>query len=93
MKPRKALMREIGKARGLFYRQLTWRGHAHRLASPFDGEGQVPWSEARSRELFLANTPAASFGARVEAALIADHVDVLGRVQVPTLILPPRTTC
>lgn len=85
----KALMRVIGKARGPFYRQLTLRAHAHRLASPFDGEGQVPWSEARSRELFLANTPAASFGARVRAVLTADYVDVLGRVQIPTLLLTP----
>jgi pimeloyl-ACP methyl ester carboxylesterase len=85
----KALMRAIGKARGPFYRQLTLRAHAHRLASPFDGEGQVSWSEPRSRELFLANTPAASFDARVRAALTADYVDVLGRVQVPTLILTP----
>ncbi|MFD5897186.1 alpha/beta fold hydrolase [Streptomyces sp. NPDC060366] len=88
-KPWKALMRAIGKARGPFYRQLALRAHAHRLASPFDGEGQVPWSEARSRELFLTGTPAASFGARVEASLTADYVDVLGQVQVPTLILTP----
>lgn len=88
-KPWKALMRAIGKARGPFYRQLTLRAHAHRLASPFDGEGQVPWSEALSRELFLANTPAASFDARLQAALTADYVDVLGQVQVPTLILTP----
>ncbi|MER7674334.1 alpha/beta hydrolase [Kitasatospora sp. NPDC096128] len=88
-KPWKALMRAIGKARGPFYRQLTLRAHAHRLASPFDGEGQVPWSEASSRELFLVNTPAVSFGARVRASLTADYVAVLGRVQVPTLILSP----
>ncbi|MEU3571879.1 alpha/beta hydrolase [Kitasatospora sp. NPDC036755] len=88
-KPWKALMRVIGKARGPLYRQLTLRAHAHRLASPFDGEGQVPWSEERSRELFLANTPAASFGARVRAVLTADYVDALGRVRVPTLILSP----
>ncbi|MEU9048245.1 MULTISPECIES: alpha/beta hydrolase [unclassified Kitasatospora] len=88
-KPWKALMRVIGKARGPLYTQLTLRAHAHRLASPFDGEGQVPWSEARSRELFLVNTPAASFGARVQASLTADYVDVLGRVRVPTLILSP----
>ncbi|MFJ2188939.1 alpha/beta fold hydrolase [Kitasatospora sp. NPDC087861] len=88
-KPWKALAQVMGKARGLFYRQLTLRAHAHRLASPFDGEGQVPWSEARSREVFLANTPAASFGARVQAVLTADYVEVLGQVQVPTLILTP----
>ncbi|MFD8706597.1 alpha/beta fold hydrolase [Kitasatospora sp. NPDC059648] len=88
-KPWKALMRTIGKTRGPLYRQLTLRAHAHRLASPFDGEGQVPWSEARSRELFLANTPAASFGARVQASLTADYVDVLDLVEVPTLLLTP----
>ncbi|HEY2831148.1 MAG TPA: alpha/beta hydrolase [Sporichthyaceae bacterium] len=88
-KPWRALMRVIGKTRGPFYRQLTLRAHAHRLASPFDGDGQVPWSEARSRELFLTSTPAASFGARVQAVLTADYVDVLGRIQVPTLILTP----
>ncbi|MEY9875622.1 pimeloyl-ACP methyl ester carboxylesterase [Streptacidiphilus sp. MAP12-33] len=88
-KPLKALARVMGQARGPLYRQLTLRAHAHRLTSPFDGEGEVPWSEARSRELFLANTPAASFGARVRAALAADYVNVLGQVQVPTLILTP----
>ncbi|WP_416875108.1 alpha/beta fold hydrolase [Kitasatospora sp. SC0581] len=88
-KPWKALMRAIGRARGPLYRQLTLRARAHRLASPFDGEGQVPWNEACSRELFLANTPAASFGARVRAAMTADYVDALGRVEVPTLLLTP----
>jgi pimeloyl-ACP methyl ester carboxylesterase len=88
-KPWKALMRAIGKARGPLYRQLTLRAHAHRLASPFDGEGQRPWSETRSRELFLTNTPAATFGARVQAVLTADYVDALGRIQVPTLIMTP----
>jgi pimeloyl-ACP methyl ester carboxylesterase len=85
----KALAQVMGRARGPLYRQLTLRAHAHRLASPFDGEGQVPWNEARSRELFLDNTPAVSFGARVRAAMTADYVDVLGQVQVPTLVLTP----
>ncbi|MEV0248453.1 alpha/beta hydrolase [Nocardia sp. NPDC050712] len=85
----KALMRTMGKARGAAYRQLVLRTHAHRLASPYDGEGQIPWSEARSRKVFLDNTPAASFGARVVAALNADYVDALPRVQVPTLIITP----
>ncbi|MEY9946195.1 pimeloyl-ACP methyl ester carboxylesterase [Kitasatospora sp. GAS1066B] len=88
-KPLKALAQVMGKAPGPLYRQLTLRAHAHRLASPFDGEGQVPWSEARSRELFLASTPAASYGARVSAIFTADYVDVLGQVQVPTLVLTP----
>jgi pimeloyl-ACP methyl ester carboxylesterase len=77
------------KARGPIYRQLTLRVHAHRLASEFDGEGQVPWSEARSREVFLTHTPAASFGARAVAALTADYTAVLGQVGVPTLLLTP----
>jgi pimeloyl-ACP methyl ester carboxylesterase len=88
-KPWRALARVMGKSRGPLYRQLTLRAHAHRLTSPFDGEGQVPWNEARSRELFLINTPAASYGARVQASLTADYVDVLGKIQIPTLILTP----
>lgn len=88
-KPWKAVMQVTGKARGPFYRQVTLRAHAHRLASPFDREGQVLWSEARSRRLFLTNTPAVSFGARLKAVLSADYVHALGRIQVPTLILTP----
>lgn len=87
--PWKILMRLMGTLRGPLYRQLVLRAHARRLASPFDGEGQVPWDTARSRALFLANTPARSFGARVVAALAADYVGALDRVQVPTLILTP----
>jgi pimeloyl-ACP methyl ester carboxylesterase len=40
--------------------------------------------------LFLDNTPASSFGARVVAALNADYVDRLPKVQVPTLIITPE---
>lgn len=85
----KAAMRVMGRLRGGLYRQLVLRAHAHRLASPFDAEGQVPWSEAASRRLFLTNTPAASFGARVTAVLTADYTSRLDQVQVPTLILTP----
>jgi pimeloyl-ACP methyl ester carboxylesterase len=46
-------------------------------------------TEADSRRLFVAETPASSFGARVTAALDADYVDRLGQVSVPTLILTP----
>ncbi|MFB8087338.1 alpha/beta fold hydrolase [Streptomyces sp. NPDC055992] len=88
-KPWKLAMRLIGKARGPLYTRLTLRAHAHRLASPFDNEGQVPWSEADSRSLFLDNTPAASFEARLRAGLSADYVDALGQIEVPTLILSP----
>lgn len=85
----KSAMRLMGRMRGGLYRQVVLRAHAHRLASPHDTEGQVLWSEADSRRLFLDNTPAASFGARLTAALHADYTDRLARVQVPTLILTP----
>ncbi|WP_159849191.1 alpha/beta fold hydrolase [Nocardia sp. CY41] len=87
--PWRAAMRLMGKMRGGIYRQAVLRAHAHRLASPHDGEGQVPWSEADSRRLFLDNTPAASFGARVVAALNADYTGRLRDITVPTLILTP----
>jgi pimeloyl-ACP methyl ester carboxylesterase len=85
----KGAMRVMGKLRGPAYRRLVLRAHAHRLSSPHDAEGQVPWSEADSRRLFLKNTPARSFGARVTAALTADYTDRLGDVPTPTLILTP----
>jgi pimeloyl-ACP methyl ester carboxylesterase len=85
----RSAMRLMGRMRGGLYRQMVLRAHAHRLASPHDAEGQVPWSEADSRRLFLDNTPAASFGARVVAALGADYTDRLALVQVPALILTP----
>ncbi|MEU6187526.1 alpha/beta hydrolase [Nocardia sp. NPDC047038] len=85
----KAAMRVMGKMRGPLYRQVALRAHAHNLASPHDNEGQIPWSKSDSRQFFLENTPAASFGARAVAALNADYTAGLGRVQVPTLILTP----
>lgn len=85
----KAAMRLMGRLRGPAYRQVVLRAHAHRLASPHDGEGQTPWSERASRELFLTNTPAESFGARVAAAFNADYTGLLAAVDVPTLILTP----
>jgi pimeloyl-ACP methyl ester carboxylesterase len=85
----KTAMRAMGRLRGRAYRQLVLRAHAHRLSSPFDQDGQAPWTEADSRRLFLDNTPAASFGARVTAALNADYTDRLDRIDVPTLILSP----
>ncbi|MFJ9367672.1 alpha/beta fold hydrolase [Nocardia sp. NPDC101769] len=88
--PFSVLARVMGKLRGALYRQLVLRIHAHRLASPFDGEGQVPWTEVDSRKLFLDNTPAASYGARMVAAFDADYVAALPRIQVPTLILTPE---
>ncbi|RMI29482.1 alpha/beta fold hydrolase [Nocardia stercoris] len=88
--PWKVLMRGMRNLRGPIYRQLVLRVHAHRLTSPFDGEGQTPWTAADSRKLFLDNTPDTSFGARVAAVLHADYIAALPRVQVPTLILTPE---
>ena len=80
-------MRVMGKLRGPLYRHVVLRAHAHRLASPHDAEGQVPWTKSNSRQLFLEHTPAASFGARVVAVLNADYTDRLDRVDIPTLIV------
>ena len=85
----KGAMRVMGKLRGPAYRRLVLSAHAHRLASPHDAEGQAAWGESDSRRLFLDNTPATSFGARVTAALTADYTDRLGDVSAPTLILTP----
>ncbi|WP_327110652.1 alpha/beta hydrolase [Nocardia sp. NBC_01730] len=83
-------MRTMGKMRGGAYQHIVLRAHAHRLASPFDGEGQVPWNKAESRRVFRENTPAESYGARITAALSAYYVDKLDQVTVPTLILTPE---
>lgn len=85
----KSAMRVMGKLRGSLYRQVVLRAHAHRLASPHDNAGQVPWQESKSRQLFLDHTPASSFGARVTAVLNADYTDRLHLIEVPTLILTP----
>lgn len=85
----KTAIRAMSTLRGQAYRQMVLRIHARRLASPFDADGERPWTEADSRRLFLDNTPAASFGARANAALDADYTDRLDRIEVPTLILSP----
>ncbi|RJQ82382.1 alpha/beta fold hydrolase [Pseudonocardiaceae bacterium YIM PH 21723] len=78
-------MRIMGRLRGGAYRELVLRTHARRLASPHDGA----WTTVDSRALFLDNTPAESFGARVTAVLAADYRDRLDRVRVPALVLTP----
>ena len=75
--------------RGSLYRQLVLRLHAALLASPHDATGEVPWSRAASRALFLAHTPHASYAARARAAFAADYRARLGRIAVPTLVLTP----
>lgn len=74
---------------GRLYRQLTLRFHADALASPYDGEGDVPMTRADFRSLFVANTPWRSYVNRAKAAFSADYRDRLGHVEVPTLILTP----
>jgi pimeloyl-ACP methyl ester carboxylesterase len=74
---------------GPLYRGVTLRFHAASLASPYDREGQVPWSKEDSRELFINNTPHRSFVARARAALDVDYRDRLHQIKVPTLILSP----
>jgi pimeloyl-ACP methyl ester carboxylesterase len=75
---------------GALYEAVTLRFHAASLASPFDLEGQVPWPKSKSRDLFAENTPHASYVARARAAFSADYVDLLAKIQVPTLILTPE---
>jgi pimeloyl-ACP methyl ester carboxylesterase len=74
---------------GPLYRHVTLRLHAQALASPHDRGGQVPWTQAHSRTLFLENTPWGSYVARAKAAFSADYRTRLHAIDVPTLILTP----
>jgi pimeloyl-ACP methyl ester carboxylesterase len=74
---------------GPLYRMLTLRFHAASLASPHDGEGQIPWSKKDSYDLFLENTPYRSYVNRARAAFGADYTGSLNRISVPTLIITP----
>jgi hypothetical protein len=69
------------------YRMITLRLHAASLSSPYDAEGQVPWSRTKSRELFLEKTPFLSCAARAKAALEVDYLNRIVRIEVPTLII------
>ena len=74
---------------GPLYRQLTLRFHAAALASPYDGEGDVPLGAADFRTLFIENTPWHSYVSRTKAAFSADYRSRLSNIEVPTLILTP----
>lgn len=74
---------------GPLYRAITLRMHASSLSSPYDAEGQVPWSMAGSRKLFLENTPYKSYVSRAKAALNLDYRKKLPQIKVPTLIITP----
>jgi pimeloyl-ACP methyl ester carboxylesterase len=74
---------------GPLYRQIVLRFHAASLASPHDLGGQIPWTTADSRRLFLDNTPHVAYVNRAHAAFSADYRERLTDITVPTLILTP----
>ncbi|NUT48999.1 MAG: alpha/beta hydrolase [Saccharothrix sp.] len=75
---------------GPLYRQGTLRFHAHQLHSRFDATAPIPHTEDDYRRLFIANTPRATYTARVTSVTRVDVRDQLGRVNVPTLLLTPE---
>ena len=75
---------------GPFYRALTLRAHAANLRSVFDHEGEVPWSTAKTREFFVAETPHRAYVNRIKSIEKSDYTDLLSRINVPTLVLTPE---
>jgi pimeloyl-ACP methyl ester carboxylesterase len=71
------------------YRQLTLRFHANQLASRFDATAEVPHTQGDYRQLFIDNTPAASYSARVSSVAAFDVRSQLTKVSVPTLLITP----
>jgi len=76
-------------ARGSLYRQITLRIHARELASRFDNEAEVPLRQDDYRRLFIENTPAGSYSARVTSVISFDVRHQLATVKVPTLLITP----
>jgi pimeloyl-ACP methyl ester carboxylesterase len=75
--------------RGPLYRNGTLRYHAHSLASKYDRGAEVPHSPEDYRRLFVDNTPATSYSARVASVISFDVRDQLTKVNVPTLLITP----
>ena len=75
---------------GIFYRELTLRVHAYNLRSKFDIEGQIPWSQGKTKQFFTEWTPHKAYVNRVRAAEKCDYVSKLIQIKVPTLILTPE---
>ncbi len=75
---------------GIFYHQFTLRMRAATLKSQFDAEGEIPWSEAKTRELFLQETPHAAYVNRLRAVNKADYINQLPKINIPTLRLTPE---
>lgn len=71
------------------YRQFTLRLHAHELASRFDRTAEVAHRQRDYRRLFVENTPAESYSARVASVISFDVRDQLSKVEVPTLLITP----
>lgn len=71
------------------YRAVTLRAHAAALASPHDASAEIPWSQQRSRDLFLAHTSWESYVARLRAISGVDLRPQLSTITVPTLVLSP----
>jgi pimeloyl-ACP methyl ester carboxylesterase len=76
-------------ARGPLYRQGTLRVHARELHSRFDSDAEVPHRQDDYRQLFIENTPASSYSARVTSVISFDVRDQLAKVTVPTLLITP----
>ncbi len=76
--------------RGAAYRNGTLRYHAHTLGSKFDRDAEVPHTVNDYRQLFIENTPAESYTARVTSVISFDVRDQLARVGVPTLLITPE---
>lgn len=72
------------------YRQGTLRFHAYQLASKFDATAPIPHTQDDYRQLFVENTPRATYTARVTSVTRFDVRDRLDRVNVPTLLLSPE---
>jgi pimeloyl-ACP methyl ester carboxylesterase len=79
-----------GKAGEGVYRQLTLRFHADQLASRFDRTAEVPHTRSDYRQLFLENTPGASYSARVASVISFDVREKLAGLKVPTLLITPE---
>lgn len=75
---------------GPFYRHISLWSHAAQLASSFDKEGEIPWSIAKSRALFLKNTPHRAYINRLRSIAKTDYTAALKKIDVPTLILTPE---
>jgi pimeloyl-ACP methyl ester carboxylesterase len=75
---------------GPLYRQLTLRMHAANLRSRFDREGEIPWSEKKTRDFFVRETPHGAYVNWVRAVGRVDYTAQLARIRVPTLILTPE---